>query len=257
MSTRRGRFVWYDLITTDPVDAKRFYGALVGWGTAQYPHEPPYTMWTVGDVPIGGIFPVAPSDSASPFWHAYITTPDTDATVREAEKLGARAYVGPKDIPTVGRFAMVKDAEGAVFAPFTPSMPDRPESGDPPPIGHFSWNELAATDPDKALAFYRALFAWQVTGTFDMGQMGIYSLIGYDTNPMMIGGIYRKPPVMPGPAAWLHYIKVADVDAAAVKVPGLGGTVTHGPSEVPGGDRIVQCRDPQGAAFALHSAKRG
>ena len=26
----------------------------------------------------------------------------------------------------------------------------------------------------------------------------------------------------------------------------------NGPMEVPGGDRVAQCADPQGAAFALH-----
>jgi predicted enzyme related to lactoylglutathione lyase len=33
----------------------------------------------------------------------------------------------------------------------------------------------------------------------------------------------------------------------------LGGTVLNGPMEVPGGDMVAQCLDPQGAAFALHS----
>lgn len=27
----------------------------------------------------------------------------------------------------------------------------------------------------------------------------------------------------------------------------------NGPMDVPGGDRIAQCMDPQGAAFAVHS----
>jgi len=34
-----------------------------------------------------------------------------------------------------------------------------------------------------------------------------------------------------------------------------GGTVMNGPMDVPGGDRIAQCMDPQGAAFAIHSTK--
>jgi predicted enzyme related to lactoylglutathione lyase len=29
-----------------------------------------------------------------------------------------------------------------------------------------------------------------------------------------------------------------------------------GPMDIPGGDSIAQCLDPQGAAFALHQAKR-
>ncbi|HWK08496.1 MAG TPA: hypothetical protein VNR64_00500 [Vicinamibacterales bacterium] len=32
-----------------------------------------------------------------------------------------------------------------------------------------------------------------------------------------------------------------------------GGRVLNGPMDVPGGDRVAQCLDPQGAAFAVHS----
>ena len=46
---------------------------------------------------------------------------------------------------------------------------------------------------------------------------------------------------------------VPDVDAAVEKVKELGGQVLNGPMEVPGGDKVAQCCDPQGAAFALHS----
>ena len=28
----RGRFLWYDLMTTDPKGAQAFYGKVAGWG---------------------------------------------------------------------------------------------------------------------------------------------------------------------------------------------------------------------------------
>jgi predicted enzyme related to lactoylglutathione lyase len=62
-----------------------------------------------------------------------------------------------------------------------------------------------------------------------------------------------KPPRIPGPPSWLHYVRVKDVDATAKVIPMLGGKVLNGPMEVPGGSRIVQALDPQGAAFALHA----
>jgi hypothetical protein len=31
-----------------------------------------------------------------------------------------------------------------------------------------------------------------------------------------------------------------------------GGKILNGPMEVPGGDWVVNCMDPQGAAFSLH-----
>src|ERR1700730_101601 len=46
------------------------------------------------------------------------------------------------------------------------------------------------------------------------------------------------------------------VAAAAERTTTRGGQVLHGPVEVPGGDWIAQARDPQGAAFAMVSAKK-
>ena len=68
-----------------------------------------------------------------------------------------------------------------------------------------------------------------------------------------MGGIFKKPAGQPGPPAWLHYIHVDNVDEKVGQVKELGGQVLNGPMDVPGGDRVAQCMDPQGAAFAIHS----
>jgi hypothetical protein len=60
---------------------------------------------------------------------------------------------------------------------------------------------------------------------------------------------------MPFPPFWLVYAKVADIQGSLAAVEAGGGTVLMGPMEIPGGDSIAQCLDPQGAAFALHQAK--
>ena len=44
MSEDRGRFVWYDLMTTDPDAAQSFYTTLIGWGTQPWDGPMPYTM---------------------------------------------------------------------------------------------------------------------------------------------------------------------------------------------------------------------
>jgi len=54
------------------------------------------------------------------------------------------------------------------------------------------------------------------------------------------------------PNAFLYYTQVADLDAATDRAKAKGARVLNGPMEVPGGARIVQMLDPQGAAFALH-----
>lgn len=42
------------------------------------------------------------------------------------------------------------------------------------------------------------------------------------------------------------------MDGAVKRITDRGGKVTNGPMEVPGGDRVAQCVDPQGAHFAIH-----
>jgi len=55
-------------------------------------------------------------------------------------------------------------------------------------------------------------------------------------------------------AFWGYYIIVeGGAQAAAERIKANGGTVAHGPAQVPGGSWIVQGLDPQGAMFALVS----
>ncbi len=84
-----------------------------------------------------------------------------------------------------------------------------------------------------------------------MGPGGIYQIYGHKGAPL--GGMFNKPDEMPGPPMWLYYVSVDDVNQSVEKVTALGGQVLNGPMEVPGGDLIAQCVDPQGALFALHS----
>ena len=86
----------------------------------------------------------------------------------------------------------------------------------------------------------------------DIGPAGTYQMFGR-TNDRSLGGIFRKAPDTPGPSAWLLYLSVDNVDARVEVVTRMGGQVLNGPMDVPGGDRVAQCMDPQGVAFAIHS----
>src|SRR5215218_8021231 len=150
----RGRFVWYDLMTTDPEGAKAFYAAVTGWGTQVW-DEMAYTMWTVGERPIGGIMKLpaeALAGGARPHWLGYVAVPDVDATTARAQELGATVMVPPTDIPTVGRYSVLADPQGALIAAYTHASA-APEPEGMPPVGEFSWHELATTDPEAAWGF--------------------------------------------------------------------------------------------------------
>ncbi len=257
MSNDRGRFVWYDLMTTDPDAAQSFYTELIGWGTQAWDGPMPYTRWTNHDVPLGGVVTLpeeAKQAGAPPHWLAYIHTPSVDETVTTAEQNQGKVVVPAQDIPKVGRFAVLADPQGAVFAAYTPAGETPEDSA--AKVGEFSWHELNSSDHENAWGFYETLFGWQKTDAMDMGEMGMYQMFTKSGGELPLGGMFNKPKEMPRPPFWLYYARVDDVHESAEKVKELGGQVLNGPMEVPDGDHIAQCMDPQGAAFALHSTKK-
>jgi len=254
-----GRFVWYECMVADVEAAKEFYLAVTGWSTDVWEGgEEPYTMWMNGEKAIGGLMKL-PEDAAAagvpPHWMGYVATPDVEATVEKARGLGAQVLVEVMDIPEVGRFAVLQDPQGAVFSAYTPSN-DPPGQDAPPGELDISWHELTTADMDAGFKFYEALFGWERKDSMDMGEAGLYQMYGRPGEPLPLGGMYNKPPDMPAPPNWLYYIMVPDIDAAVETVKAKGGQVLNGPMEVPGGDRVAQCMDPQGAAFALHTLKK-
>jgi len=261
----RSRFVWYDLLTTDIAAAAAFYTQVVGWGTQEYDMGPggKYLMWTAGDVPIGGVV-VLPSETKGipPHWMAHVSVANVDDSVHQVIALGGEVITPAMDIPTVGRYAVIADPQGAAIALFTPNQGPRPDDFSPK-VGEFSWHELMTSDHTAGFAFYSKIFGWHKQGAEDMGPpVGEYLLFGptdatagAGQHTGAYGGMFTLSPEMPMPPSWLYYIRVPSVDAAVEKVNALGGQVMNGPMDVPGGDRIAQCTDLVGAAFAVHSVK--
>ncbi|NOZ77764.1 MAG: VOC family protein [Acidobacteria bacterium] len=254
MNDIQGRFLWYELMTTDTGEGARFYTSLLGWTTQEWDNEMgPYTMFVNGETPMAGMMVLpeeAKAEGAPPSWLGYTGVPDVDATVSRAQSLGGRVVAGPMDIPAVGRIAVLVDPQGAVFAIFTPLEPASKEGT--PGAGSFGWHELGTTDLDDAVAFYSDIFGWKILVEHDMGGGSLYRIFGRGGPPPM-GGMYAKTPQMPGPPAWLYYVLVDDVAALLPRVSELGGRVLNGPMDVPDGGVVAQCMDPQGAVFALYS----
>lgn len=117
-----GTLCWADLNTTDPEVAKKFYTGLFNWKfTADTDDDPPsgYTHIENGGVPIGGMPPVRPNNPRVPaHWLAYFEVTNCDATAAKAKQLGAKFHLEPMSMENVGRFAILADPQGAVFAIF-------------------------------------------------------------------------------------------------------------------------------------------
>ncbi len=258
MSSNHGAFVWHELLSTDINSAKSFYSKVVEWGLqdSQMPGID-YWMFKVGQLPVAGLMTLpdeAKKMGAPPHWEGYVGVDDVDAAVAKAKQLGGRVFKEPTDIPNVGRFAILADPQNTIFALFKWSSPMPGEPPAPNTPGLIGWNELYATDWQKAFDFYSALFGWTKGEAINMGDMGTYQL--FDHNGRSIGGMMNKPPQMPA-TSWVYYFNVADIDAAVSRVNANGGKIVNGPMQVPGGGWIAQAVDPQGAFFALVGMRKG
>jgi predicted enzyme related to lactoylglutathione lyase len=253
----RGRFVWHELMTTDTKAASAFYPKVTGWRSQPWDKDPSYTLWLSAKGPFGGVrtLPDA-ARSHGPSWLAYVGTPDVDASLQHAQKLGARVSMGATDIPDTGRMAVLADPQGAAFALFSAGAGSAAGSGSATGPSDFSWHELTTSDVEAAIRFYGELFGWRELNKHDMGAMGTYHLIGLAGAAQPVIGMYQSPADKPMPTRWMCYAHVTDIDKSANAAKSGGGKVVHGPMEVPGGTWIAHCIDPQGAAFAVHADQR-
>lgn len=119
-----GTFGWNELGTRDTGSAKGFYGQVFGWSTEERPMEEmgTYYVWKQGDDPMGGMMDISGvlPDEIPAHWLVYFTVENCDAAVEQVQSAGGGLNAGPMDV-AVGRFAVVSDPFGAVFAVMQPS----------------------------------------------------------------------------------------------------------------------------------------
>jgi predicted enzyme related to lactoylglutathione lyase len=257
MSKNLGKFVWYDVMTSDTKAAEAFYRSAIGWDAKDSGKtDRSYTLFSAGPAMAAGLMPI-PEDARvmgiRPCWTGYIAVDNVDAYAARVKAAGGAIHRAPEDIPGVGRFAVAADPHGAVFNLF--SVPDGPESPQiaPGTPGHVGWHELHAGDGVSAFAFYSGLFGWTKSEAMDMGPMGVYQIFAIDG--AQVGGMMTKTPQTPAPF-WLYYFNVDALDAAITRVKNAGGQTIIDPMEVPGPMWVVHCLDPRGAMFAMVGPKR-
>jgi predicted enzyme related to lactoylglutathione lyase len=116
--------------------------------------------------------------------------------------------------------------------------------------GQFFWCDIMTTDTKAAASFYAAVVGWGVQAQNAGGKE--YTLFSVDGQG--VAGLMEIPDAVlkqGGRPAWMGYIAVDDVDAAAAKLKREGGTVHRGPETVPDIIRFAVVSDPQGAAFYI------
>src|SRR5258706_1818459 len=113
---------WTELTTSDLRAAESFYTQLFGWTPKR--SDPAsgmeYTEMSNNRQQGVGMMPKPPAMPAQipSFWMPYFMVTDVDAAAAKAKQLGGKTMVPPQDVPNVGRFAVIGDPQGAVFAIF-------------------------------------------------------------------------------------------------------------------------------------------
>lgn len=267
MAHAKQDWIWYELMTPDLDAAAKFYGDVVGWHVDEVGGpQMRYLACGMGDGTRGvaGMTSLPQQSGMSvhkPGWTGYLYAEDVDAAAAAAQQAGATLQREPMDIPGTGRFAIMADPQGATFHLFKPTPPAgvQPKALEQGVLGNVGWQELGATDWEKAWNFYSGQFGWTLSEGYDMGPMGRYQCFNSSQQPgvEMTGGMMTTPPDIlartGGTAHWRFYFNVDHIRRAQQRVEAAGGKITHGPSQVPGGRWVLHATDPQGAAFYLLS----
>lgn len=247
-----GKFVWHDLLTTEPAAVERFYGGLLGWTfetQVQAGRENPYKVARLAGVPVGGVVDVSARKAEVPasVWLSYLSVPDVDKAAAEVRSRSGKVLREPGEVGVYGRAAVAVDPQGALFGLA------RIAKGDPPdepavPVGAFLWMEYIAEDVPGALAFYGGAFGY-TSEKVDGGAANVeYHALKHSGAPR--AGLYERP-WKELRSNWLPYVRVADAAAAAKKAEELGGRVVLAPKPEVRNGTLAIVTDPSGAALAL------
>jgi predicted enzyme related to lactoylglutathione lyase len=119
----------------------------------------------------------------------------------------------------------------------------------PRPI-HF---EIHAENPQRAIAFYTALFGWKFEQWADQPYWLV--LTGDKTTPGIDGGLLPRrgpaPADMAAVNAFVCTIDVVDVDASSKRVVELGGTIALPKMPIPTVGWLAYGKDTEGNLFGM------
>jgi uncharacterized protein len=250
-----GKFIWADLFTTDPALAAKFYEAMFGWTPAPLSRDGRTSVLLQHDGrPVAGIVerPSGSAGGSRARWVGYVAVDDVTRTSDLIAKFGGKVLAPVRDFPARGAQAIVADNEGAVFGLLHSA------SGDPedyqPEIGEWIWTELLTIQPEVAAAFYRNVFAYDVTSASPQTSASPnkrserFILASRGFARASVASLSIKEDSQP---AWLGYVRVTNVDKAADKATAFGGRVEVTPRLSQLGTRFAVISDPVGGVIAM------
>jgi predicted enzyme related to lactoylglutathione lyase len=118
------------------------------------------------------------------------------------------------------------------------------------PVGYF---EIPVTDMDRAMAFYTAVFGWDLERTtVDGYDMAL--LPHSDGAPGATGALAKGDVYVPTVNGVILYFGVEDIDAVMARALEAGGSVLYARKAVPGVGFVAEFKDSEGNRIALHQS---
>ena len=97
-------------------EATEFHTGLLGISSSKMPGPIDYTMLNVGGEDLSVVMQITEDTGpVPPHWVVYFGVDDVDATATKVESPGGSVEVPPTDISEIGRFAGLKDPQGAML----------------------------------------------------------------------------------------------------------------------------------------------
>jgi hypothetical protein len=244
----QGKFTWFDLATTDPGAAQRFYGSVFGWKFEPLRGSPErYVIVRSEGRPIAGFFRPsgAPAGSTSSRWLSFASVADLGASLARLTAAGATVLVPATKLDGRGSHALLRDPQGAIFGLLQSAAGDPPDQ--PIPAGNFFWVDLYTKDPLAAARMYA-----------DLGYQVSRDEVSGDDRILLSASGHARVGIMklPDPsreAGLLPYVQVEDVPATLARVRAAGGRVLREPDPAVLQGQLAVFADPQGGILGVIS----
>jgi predicted enzyme related to lactoylglutathione lyase len=212
----------------------------------------PYWLFQIEGHVVAGLRPIARGRQR---WIPYVAVERIDATVAEAERLGARPGDAPFDVFGAARLATIVDPHERIIGLWQANGRSGVERQDLP--GSMWWVEMLAHDVGGATHFYSRLFGWKASERPMPHLTGGYTV--YSIGAESVGGAIRIERNWGRvPERWQVLFAVTDLDRIIDQTHGLGGSDDLPPIEIPNVGRCASLLDDRrGLFFAMQPQRAG
>jgi uncharacterized protein len=242
-----GKFVWFDLASSDAASSQKFYGKVFDWKFEQVRDSAEqYAVIRDDGRAIGGIFhsKVPAGATRGARWLSFASVGDNmEGVIAKFTAGGGQVLLPATAVPGRGTHALMRDSQGAIVGLLQSSSGDPADA--PVQTGEFFWVDLYARDPAAAARAYQQ-FGYDIIPDDKTGDERILlAAKGYAR-----AGIVRLPPEGKEPG-WLPYVQVDDVPATLKLVRAAGGKVLKEPDPAILGGQLAVIADPLGGVLGI------